>query len=269
MGEGSVKKLADIRRSAMVAVAAATLLAGCATRDTGAADVWDPLEGPNRFIFAINQTVDMIAIRPVSVLYRDLVPKPAQRSVHNAVQNLGEPVTAINDAVQGDGHQAATTVARFLVNTTLGVAGLFDVATSFGLKKSDNDAGQTIGYYAGVQPENGGFYLMLPLIGPSNARDAVGLVADSAVDPFGIAIYSLSSSTAYWIYAGTRYGTTVIDTRVRTMTALDDLQRNSVDYYAALRSAYTQRRAEQIRLKRDRTSPQAELERRDNLALVR
>jgi phospholipid-binding lipoprotein MlaA len=270
MGECSAKwKMARVRHSALAAVAAMALAGGCATRDTGSADVWDPLETPNRFIFSINQAVDTIAIRPVAVLYRDWMPKPAQRGVHNVVENLGEPVTAINDAVQGNAHQAATSMARFLVNTTLGVAGLFDVASTFGLKKSDNDAGQTIGYYAGVEPENGGFYLVLPLIGPSNARDAVGLVADAAIDPFGLAIYNLSSSTAYWIYAGTRYGVTVLDTRVHTMTALDDLQRNSVDYYAALRSAYTQRRAEQIRQKREKTDTRAELERRDNLALVR
>ncbi|MBS0221834.1 MAG: VacJ family lipoprotein [Proteobacteria bacterium] len=253
----------------MGTIVAAALLGGCATRDTGSADVWDPLEVPNRFIFSINQAVDTIALRPIAVLYRDWMPKPAQRSVHNAVQNLGEPVTAINDAVQGNAHQAATSMARFLVNSTLGVAGLFDVATSFGLKKSDNDAGQTIGYYAGVEPENGGFYMVLPLIGPSNARDAVGLVADASIDPFGLAIYNLASSNAYWVYAGTRYGVTMLDARTRTMDALDDLQQNSVDYYAALRSAYTQRRAEQIRQKREKTDSRAELERRDNLALVR
>lgn len=267
MGKGFARTMAACVRYS--AVAAAALLAGCATHDTGATEVWDPLEVPNRFIFSINQAVDVIAIRPVAVLYRDWMPKPAQRGVHNVVENLGEPVTAINDVVQGNAHQAATSMARFLVNSTIGVAGLFDVASSFGLKKSDNDAGQTIGYYAGVEPENGGFYIMLPLIGPSNARDAVGLVADASIDPFGIAIYSLSGSTAYWIYAGTRYGTTVIDTRTRTMTALDDLERNSVDYYAALRSAYTQRRAELIRQKREKTDSRAELERRDNLALVR
>jgi phospholipid-binding lipoprotein MlaA len=270
MGEGFLKTMAvRFRPSAVAAVTAVALLGGCATRDTGATEVWDPLEVPNRFIFSINQAVDTIAIRPVAVLYRDWMPKPAQRSVHNVVQNIGEPVTAINDAVQGNAHQAATTMARFLVNSTLGVAGIFDVASSFGLKKSDNDAGQTIGYYAGVEPENGGFYIVLPLIGPSNARDAVGLVADSAIDPFGIAIYSLSGSNAYWIYAGTRYGVTVVDARTRTMTALDDLQKNSVDYYAALRSAYTQRRAEQIRQRREKIDSRAELEQRDNLALVR
>ncbi|SJZ69984.1 phospholipid-binding lipoprotein MlaA [Enhydrobacter aerosaccus] len=269
MGQGFLKAAAGhLRRSAVLAVAAAALVGGCATKDTGAEDVWDPLETPNRFIFSINRAVDTIALRPVAVLYRDTVPDPAQKGVHNAVTNLGEPITALNEAVQGKAHRAATTMARFLINSTIGVAGLFDVAKSMGLEPSKNDAGLTIGYYAGVEPENGGFYIMLPLLGPSNVRDAAGLVADGSLDPFGIAIYSIWGSTPYWIYAGSRVGATVVDTRVRTMYALDDLEKNSVDYYAALRSAYTQQRAEQIRQKRS-PDAKAELERRDNLALVR
>ncbi len=269
MSQGFLKAMAaGFRRSAVAAIAVATLAGGCATKDTGAEEVWDPLETPNRFIFSINRAVDTIALRPVAVFYRDWVPPQAQKGLHNVLDNLGEPVTAINEAVQGKAHRAATTMARFLVNSTLGVAGIFDVASSFGLEKTKNDAGQTIGYYAGVEPENGGFYIMLPLIGPSNARDAVGLVADGSIDPFGIAIFSIYGSTPYWVYAGSRYGATVVDTRTRTMYALDDLEKNSVDYYAALRSAYTQQRAEQIRQKRT-TDAKAELERRDNLALVR
>ena len=117
------------------------------------------------------------------------MPAPAQNGVHNLLDNLGEPVTAINEVVQGDPSRAATTIARFLVNSTLGLAGLFDVATSFGLTKTKEDFGKTVGYYAGVEPENGGFYMVLPLVGPSNARDAAGLMADYAVDPFRILTY--------------------------------------------------------------------------------
>jgi phospholipid-binding lipoprotein MlaA len=266
VGEGFVSKRAAVRRAATVAAVTA-LLAGCATHDTGASDVWDPLEVPNRFIFSINQAVDTIAIRPVAVLYRDWMPPAGQRGVHNALENLGEPVTAINEVVQGAPGRAGKTLARFVVNSTLGVAGLFDVAKHLGLEKTKEDAGKTIGYYAGVEPENGGFYLVLPLIGPSNARDAVGLAADAAIDPFSIVTFSISS-TVGWIYAGSRFGATVIDTRSRTMYALDDLQKNSLDYYAALRSAYTQQRAALIREKR-KTGARAELDRRDNLALVR
>jgi len=212
----------------------------------------------------------MIAIRPIAVVYRDWTPAQAQHGVHNALENLGEPVTAINEVVQGTPGRAGKTLARFVVNSTVGVAGLFDVASKIGLEKTKEDMGKTIGMYAGVEPENGGFYLMLPLVGPSNARDGVGLAIDAAVDPFNIVALATTGpvSNALTLASGIRYGFEVVDTRVRTMYALDDLEKNSVDYYAALRSAYTQQRADQIRQKRQ-TGARAELERRDNLALVR
>jgi phospholipid-binding lipoprotein MlaA len=260
---------AGARRSVVATALAAALVSGCASGDTGAAEVWDPLETPNRFIFSINRAVDIMAIRPLAVLYRDWVPEPAQKSVRNLLDNLGEPVTAINEVFQGDPSRAATTMARFLVNSTLGVAGLFDVATMLGMQRTKEDAGQTIGLWAGkgVEPENGGFYLVLPLVGPSNARDATGLMVDYAVDPFQILPIALNVD--WFIYSGPRYALTVIDYRSRTMFALDDLEKNSVDYYAALRSAYTQNRADLIRTKRQKTDTKGELERRDNLALVR
>jgi len=268
MVKGMFKAVAsNARHTLVLAVAAATLAGGCATNDTGAAEVWDPIETPNRFIFSINRAVDIIAIRPMAVVYRDWMPKPAQRGVHNVLENLGEPVTAINEVVQGDPSRAATTLARFVVNSTIGLAGLFDVASSIGLSKTKEDFGKTVGYYAGVEPENGGPYLVLPLAGPSNARDAAGLMADYAVDPFRILTYALNVDQL--LYSGTRYGATVLDTRVRTMYALDDLEKNSVDYYAALRSAYTQQRADLIRQKREKTDSRGELDRRDNVALVR
>ena len=260
---------AGVRRSVFAAAVPAALVRGCASGDTGAAEVWDPIETPNRFIFAINRTVDMIAVRPLAVMYRDGVPEPAQKSVRNLLDNLGEPVTAINEVFQGDPSRAATTMARFLVNSTLGLAGLFDVATMFGMQRTKTDAGQTIGMWAGkgVEPENGGFYLMLPLAGPSNARDATGLMVDYAIDPFQILPIALNVDWFY--YSAPRYALNVVDYRSRTMFALDDLEKNSVDYYAALRSAYTQNRAELIRSKREKADTRSELERRDNLALVR
>ena len=259
---------AGVRRSVVVAlIAASAMVGGCATNDTGAAEVWDPIETPNRFVFSINRAIDIIAIRPVAVLYRDWMPEPGQKGIKNLLDNLGEPVTAINEIVQGDPGRAATTIARFLVNSTLGIAGLFDVATSFGLTKTKEDFGKTVGMYAGVEPENGGFYLVLPLAGPSNARDAAGLMADYAVDPFRILTFAFDVN--WLLYSGPRYGATVIDYRSRTLFALDDLEKNSVDYYAALRSAYTQQRADLIRAKREKTDSRGELDRRENLALVR
>jgi phospholipid-binding lipoprotein MlaA len=258
-----------VRRSVAAAALAAALVSGCASGDTGAAEVWDPIETPNRFIFSINRAVDIIAIRPIAVLYRDWVPEPAQKSVRNLLDNLGEPVTAINEVFQGDPSRAGVTMARFLVNSTIGLAGLFDVASMMGLERTKEDAGKTIGMWAGkgVEPENGGFYLMLPLIGPSNARDATGLMVDYAIDPFQI--LPIAFNWDWFYYSAPKFALNVIDYRSRTMFALDDIEKNSVDYYAALRSAYTQNRADLIRAKRDKTDTKGELERRDNLALVR
>jgi phospholipid-binding lipoprotein MlaA len=268
MIDGVTRAIAASIRRSMVAVAlAGTVLGGCATGDTGAAEVWDPLETPNRFIFSINRAVDIIALRPLAVMYRDLLPERAQTGVRNVLDNLGEPVTAINEVFQGDPSRAATTMARFLVNSTIGLAGIFDVATSLGLERTKEDFGKTIGMRAGVEPENGGFYLMLPAIGPSNARDGTGLMMDYLVDPFRILTFNLAVDWD-WYQLG-RYGMNAIDYRSRTIFALDDLEKNSVDYYAALRSAYTQNRAELIRQKREKTDTKGELERRDTLALAR
>jgi phospholipid-binding lipoprotein MlaA len=244
------------------------MLGACASTDTGAAEVWDPIETPNRFVFSINRAIDLIAFRPLAVAYRDWMPERAQKGLRNVLDNLGEPVTALNEVVQGSPGRAATTIGRFLVNSTVGIAGIFDVASSMGMPKTKEDMGKTVGYYAGVEPENGGFYIVLPVLGPSNARDGVGLAIDAAADPFSIVTFSISS-TVGWIATGARYGTTVIDARSRTLFALDDLEKNSVDYYAALKSAYTQQRAELIRQKREKTDSKAEIDRRDNLALMR
>ncbi len=273
MREGLVKQVAGAwRLSSLAALSAVVVLGGCAVNDTGANDVWDPIEVPNRFVFSLNRAVDLIAIRPFAVLYRDWMPTPAQRGIHNVLDNLGEPVTAINEVVQGAPGRAATTIARFLVNTTIGLVGIFDVASKMGLSKTNEDMGKTIGMYAGVEPENGGFYLVLPLVGPSNARDATGLMLDFALDPFqiaAVATYSGSAHDAIVAASAARYGVKLLDARSRTLFALDDLEKNSVDFYAALKSAYTQNRAEAIREKRKSTDSRGELDRRDKLALVR
>src|SRR5258708_38914254 len=195
---------ARFRRSAVAVATVAAMLGGCASTDTGAAEVWDPLEAPNRFIFSLNRAVDLIAFRPLAVLYRDWMPEPAQKGVRNVLDNLGEPVTALNEVVQGSPGRAATTIGRFLINSTIGIAGIFDVASSMGMSKTKQHAGNTVGYLAGVEPENGGLYLVLPAIGPSNARDAVGLAIDRASYPFSIVLFSITS-TAGRIATSARY----------------------------------------------------------------
>jgi phospholipid-binding lipoprotein MlaA len=142
---------------------------------------------------------------------------------------------------QGKPERAGTTLARFVINSTVGVLGIFDVAKSMGLSPTKEDFGQTIGVWA--KSDEGGPYLVLPLLGPSNPRDAIGLVVDYFVDPFNIAINHYNVQYLGYI----RAGLTAVDSRSRTIQVLDDLERNSLDYYAAIRSAYRQRRAAEIK----------------------
>jgi phospholipid-binding lipoprotein MlaA len=242
--------------------AAFLFLAACATQP---GEISDPLEVPNRFMFAINQTVDLLVVRPVTVTYRDWVPAPVQRALTNFLNNLGEPVTAINEVAQGEPERAAKTVGRFLVNSTAGLLGLFDVATDMGLAPTKEDFGQTLGVWAN-SPEDGGPYLVLPLLGPSNVRDAVGLLVDNLIDPFSIAGRRLNVEYLLWA----RAVMTGIDARTRTLQALDDIEKNSLDFYAAVRSAYTQRRASMIRTKGDPAkATTAEIDAATKVALVR
>jgi phospholipid-binding lipoprotein MlaA len=131
----------------------------------------DPLEGLNRGIFEFNRVVDGVLIKPAAQIYRGVLPQQAQDSVRSFLRNLRSPVILANDVLQGDMDRAGSTIGRFLVNTTLGIGGLFDVASELGMPFHDEDFGQTLAVW-GVGE---GPYLVLPLLGPSNPRDAVGL----------------------------------------------------------------------------------------------
>lgn len=228
--------------------ALAVVTHGCATAPSESQDakveadqVDDPFELPNRFIFAFNRAVDAVALRPAAVFYRDLVPPPVQRGTHNVLSNLDEPVTAFNELFQGDPERAGTTLARFVINSTVGILGLFDVARTVGLSSTKEDFGQTLGVW--TKDYEGGPYLMLPLLGPSNPRDAVGLVVDYFTDPFGYVFQHYNVDYLSYV----RMGADAVDSRARTISVLDDLERNSLDYYAAIRSAYRQRREAEIK----------------------
>ena len=228
-------------------LAVATHLSGCAaapdpTNLEAVAEyrqVNDPLEPANRFIFAINRAIDAAILKPIAKLYRDYAPKAFQTAVGNILANLRAPVTLANDVLQGEGKRAGTTLARFAVNSTVGLGGMVDAASEMGLPRHAEDFGQTLAVW-GV-PE--GPYLMLPLFGPSNPRDLVGLVADFFADP--INWYAANTSQEFITYS--RTGTTGVDVRATHMKELDDLERASLDYYAAIRSLYRQRRADEIR----------------------
>jgi phospholipid-binding lipoprotein MlaA len=214
-------------------------LGACATAsgpDDDAAN--DPLEPMNRSVFTFNQALDTMLFRPAAELYQALMPPPARTAVSNALENLRAPLTLVHDVLQGEGERAGTTLARFAVNSTVGVLGFGDPAADMGLPGHEEDLGQTFGAW-GV---DGGPYLVLPVLGPSNPRDALGKLGDMFIDPVGI----VASNTGNDEAALGRTAADALDTRVRHLDTLDQMERTSVDFYAALRSAYNQRRVGQI-----------------------
>jgi phospholipid-binding lipoprotein MlaA len=212
-----------------------------ATSEDDAYETNDPLEPVNRGIFSVNVTLDDYVIKPTAQAYHDWLPDPVRDSIHNFLTNLRSPVIMFNDGLQGQGKLAGDTFARFWLNTFLGIGGIFDVGTRAGIPFHDADFGQTLGVW-GVPA---GPYLVLPLLGPSNPRDAVGLAADTLADPMNGFLRSEGD-------AGTaaQYGRAVlsgIDLRSRNLEILDRIRSTSLDYYATIRSLYDQRRASQIR----------------------
>ncbi len=194
----------------------------------------DPAEPTNRVVFAGNKFVDDNALQPVARGYEDYVPGRVRKSLHSFVSNLGQPAIAVNDVLQGNFSRSWNTLQRFVINTTVGGAGLFDVATDWDRPAHPADFGQTLGVW-GVGP---GPSVQLPLFGPSNVRDSVGKVIDLVSNPTnfipGGAAATVSTATG---------GVGFIDGRAGLLSTTVPLEHNSLDYYAALRSAAAQRRA--------------------------
>jgi phospholipid-binding lipoprotein MlaA len=167
------------------------------------------------------------------------VPDYVRQRVHLALRNLNEPVTLANDVLQGNWARAKTTWDRFLLNSTGGVLGFWDVATDLGHPYHKEDFGQTLG----VHGVDGGPYLVLPLLGPSNLRDATGKVVDIFLDPF-FYIAEETDKDEWQLY---RFALEGLDFRTRNLETLDQIERDALDYYARLRSLYLQRRDAEIR----------------------
>ncbi len=200
----------------------------------------DPLEKYNRYIGKFNDGLDWFVFRPTAVVYRVVVPSLARDALRNFFDNLRAPVILVNDLLQGEGKRAGITAVRFLTNSTLGLGGFIDTADKFfGLEFHNEDFGQTLAVW-GLDE---GYYLVLPLIGPSNPRDAIGIVVDSVLDPWNYLASAADASPA----SATRLFVNGIDKRARNIDSLDEIKRTSIDYYATLRSLYRQRRADEIR----------------------
>jgi phospholipid-binding lipoprotein MlaA len=227
-------------------VALTLTLGGCATSQPPDAEVdpyqvSDPLEPVNRGIFTFNLAADDYVIRPVAQAYRDYLPEVVRTAVHSFLTNLRSPVILANDALQGEGKLAGNTFSRILLNTTLGLGGIIDVAALKGIPFHEADFGQTFGVW-GVPA---GPYLVLPILGPSNPRDTAGLVASVYADP--LTYYLNSQGDAGTAAIVGRAVTSGVDLRSRNIDLLDRIRSTSLDYYSTIRSLYNQRRAAEIR----------------------
>jgi phospholipid-binding lipoprotein MlaA len=225
-------------------------LVGCATvpQDPAARAAYeeanDPLEPLNRQIFDVNQFADRILFKPTAKIYRTALPDTVRRSVRNGLDNLGEPVVAANNVMQGEFHRAGVSFVRFIFNTTVGVGGLIDFCGQHGWPKENGDFGQTL--YAWGVPD--GPYLVLPVLGPSNPRDALGMAADSYMDPFRY-VLTMSDPDASILEDPNvvRSALDGIDKRANTIDELDAVEKSAVDLYAQIRSLYRQNRAQELR----------------------
>jgi phospholipid-binding lipoprotein MlaA len=224
-------------------------LAGCATKppasDPDALAEYkqtnDPLEPTNRVFYAVNNALDTVILRPAALAYRYAVPQPVRNGVHNLLANLSSPVLLTNDALEGKPRRAGDTTMRFLINTTVGVAGIFDVAKNWGYPAHDADFGMTMAIWGA--PE--GPFLFLPVLGPTDPRDAAGFGIDIAIDPFTW-MGTGPNHTGWTAFTWTRYGLTAIDQRERVLDATDSIKKTALDPYATFRSLYRQHRRAQI-----------------------
>jgi phospholipid-binding lipoprotein MlaA len=226
----AARPLPHLRAVILSGALALTLLGGCAT--TG--NPRDPLEPLNRAVYTFNDGFDTLLVRPAAEFYRFIVPEFARTGVSNFFSNINDVIVTVNSLLQGKLLQAASDAARLLVNTTLGVLGLFDVATQMGLEKHNEDFGQTLGYW-GI---GDGPYLVLPFLGPSNLRDTVGWVGDWQVWPI---TYVDHDQTRY-LLIGTRF----VTARADLLEASRILETAALDPYEFVRDAYLQRRRNQI-----------------------
>ncbi|MBT4428484.1 MAG: VacJ family lipoprotein [Rhodospirillaceae bacterium] len=227
-------KTIQAQQSSPVAEQALKPKTAISTDRLGPEEISDPLEGINRAIFFVNGGLDTILVRPIAWVYGNYVPPFAKQRVSNFFTNLNAPVVFANDLLQFEFEDAAETSARFLINSTIGLAGLFDVASEIGLEPHEADFGQTLHTY-GVGP---GPYLVLPLLGPSNLRDGFGRAVDTLLNP----LTWLLEPEENLIIAGAKG----LVQREELLESLDAVRETSVDYYAALRSLYYQNRAVEL-----------------------
>lgn len=209
----------------------AVLLTGCATTPpTPQPDAYDPAEPANRRVFAFNEQLDRFIAKPLADAYVFITPRFVRRGVTNFFDNASYPGTVLNSALQGKWGQSGRDTGRFIINSTLGVFGLFDVATPLGLEENNEDFGQTLGVWG--TPE--GAYIMLPGLGPTTSRDIHRIPVGAATN--------LVSYLGSWILVGPLYVLDVINMRANMQQAARFRDEAALDSYTFTRSAYRQHR---------------------------
>lgn len=206
--------------------------------------IHDPFESYNRKIYKFNDTIDRYFFEHLARSYRKTIPKPARLSFRNFLDNMTLPLSAINSIAQGKIDNGLATFSTFLINSTLGVGGFFDIARKKGINYEREDFGQTLGYW-GFSSDN---FLMLPFFGPSNFRDFVGFSVDRTIDPLGFNALQVGGDTNFIDGSKRIFNTAfkVVDNREELLDIIDNIRQDSFDPYATIRSAYLQRRLAQI-----------------------
>lgn len=217
-----------------LAVTASMLVAACSGSKQTDSEIYDPIEGVNRTILKINDAADKVILEPVAKGYRAVTPEAGRTIVRNFLRNLNSPIIIGNELLQGDLKGAGNATARVIINTLAGFGGILDLATEGGIEHQPEDFGQTLAKW-GV---GDGMYVMLPLLGPSTLRDATGRLVDGYADPLRIYLFNIDEEHLHY----TRVGSNVVSQREDLIEVIDDLRKNSFDYYAAIRSAYHQKR---------------------------
>ncbi|MEM6308654.1 MAG: VacJ family lipoprotein [Pseudomonadota bacterium] len=210
-------------------------IAGCTAgvdRD-GTDGIFDPYETQNRKVHAFNRGLDRALVRPAAKGYTNILPDPVEDLVSNFAANLGEPADMTNGLLQGDMQGVGTAAARFLINSTIGILGVFDVATEMGIQQYDTNFGETL-YVMGADE---GPYVELPVLGPSNRRDAWGIAVDLFTNPLS---YVVGTPEAY--YAPIATGAARLGDRGRYSDVIDNILYESADSYAQARLIYLQNR---------------------------
>lgn len=218
--------LPRVRAAVLCLAASLFLLGGCAS----SGNPRDPLEGFNRGVYKFNDGVDHIFVMPAAQAYRDLVPFFVRTGVSNFFSNINDVLVALNNLLQGKLMNALSDVGRIAVNTTAGLLGVLDVATELGLEKHNEDFGQTLGYW-GI---GSGPYIVIPILGPSSLRDAVGLVGDWKTDPLTYVDPTRTRNQLYGMY--------FLSQRTELLEASKILETAALDPYEFVRDGYLQRR---------------------------